>query len=211
MKYLTFLFFVFALMSCDLDTANDNSSSSDLNAEEIQDTTETDNLTQSKNVAPPPSNGSEQNQHPFNKSLQAGKVNFNVSCENGEKSTIHVDCDGLEVRKYEKDFPIEGQLKDAFSLDLDGDGFYEIYLVVKGKKLSSNLEIIGIASYNDKSAGEIYVKDVTTPRQSDSDIVFVENEKLIREFRNEKNELLTFNYNLKKGEAGFILEPEKVN
>ena len=143
----------------------------------------------------------------FKKNVEAGKVNFNISAKNGETSTIHVACDDFEIRKYKNDFNVEGQLVDAFGLDLNNDNFYELYLVIKGNDDSDSHNIIGIASYNDKSAGEINIKEINGLKLINSDKIYSENGQLIRELKNDNGEFKKYQYQLIKGEAGFILEP----
>ncbi len=210
MKYLLVILTLAVFWACNENIPPNDTPSTETNVVTEPDRNDSIITTQSKNVAPPNRKNLDQDNGVFQKTIQAGKVKFNVSCQNRETSTIHVNSEGLEVRKYERDFTVEGQLKNAFSLDLDGDGFSEIYLVVQGTDDSGNLDLMGIASFKDKSAGEIYVKDVTVPRQMNTDKIYVKGEKLIREFNDEKGELQVYQYNLKKGEAGFILEPNPV-
>ena len=145
----------------------------------------------------------------FQKTVFCDSIQFEVSSNNGETSTLHVTCDDLQIRKYDNSFKVEGQLIYAFGTDQNEDGFCELYLVVQKNDGSGNLEIIGIASFNDKSAGEITVKDVNLPRQKNSDKVYVYYEKLKREFHDESGKLHVYNYNLVKSEAGYILEAER--
>ncbi len=143
----------------------------------------------------------------FRKTLIAGNVKFEVSSENNDSSVIHVQSEGLSVREYDQKIPVEGHLINAFSLDLNHDDFYEIYLVVSAVDGSGRLEILGIASFNDKSAGEIHVKDIQVKRQPQTEKVYVHYGNLTRQFNDEANQVQVYQYRLTKGEAGFILEP----
>ena len=146
----------------------------------------------------------------FKESIKMGKVDFDVYAENSEMTKINVTCNDLSIRKYKKEFEVEGQLKNTYSLDLNKDGFYELYMVVQQTDDSGNHDIIGIASFNDKSAGEIYVKDVKTIRVTNSDKVYEKDGQLMREFLDKKNNMQMYKYQLKKGEAGFILRAVKI-
>lgn len=143
----------------------------------------------------------------FAKRVLAGKVNFDVSAENGPTSNIHIKCDDLAVRKFNKDLTVDGHLKHAFGLDLNKDGFHELYLVVEKNEPEGWLEIIGFASYNDKSAGEITIRDLEIPRKENSDKVYAFYEELRREYYGTDGVIQVYTYKLKKEEAGYALEP----
>lgn len=145
----------------------------------------------------------------FQKDLIAGKIKYSVSAENKKTSIIHVKSEGLQVREYEQDITVEGQLINAFALDLNHDEFHEVYLVIEGNDGNGQLEIKGIASFNDKSAGEIYVKDIQVKRKPQTDKVYVHYGNLTRQFNDETNHVQVYQYKLNKGEAGFILEPSR--
>ncbi|MEZ4955829.1 MAG: hypothetical protein R2825_19885 [Saprospiraceae bacterium] len=145
----------------------------------------------------------------FQKNLIAGKIKYSISAENKETSIIHIKSEGLQVREYEQDITVEGQLINAYALDLNHDEFYEVYLIVEGNDGNGQLEIKGIASYNDKSAGEIYVKDIQVKRKPQTDKVYVHYGNLTRQFNDETNHVQVYQYKLNKGEAGFILEPSR--
>ena len=144
----------------------------------------------------------------FEKTVLCQKIKFNVrEVLDGESAMIHVSNDDLSIRKYDHEFPVQGRIQSAFGTDQNDDGFCELYLIIQSNEDDEKLEIIGVASYNDKSAGEINVNDVNLARRKGSDKVYVHYDKLKREFYDENGVLHVYNYNLIKGEAGFILEP----
>ncbi|MEO1263898.1 MAG: hypothetical protein AAFZ15_34145 [Bacteroidota bacterium] len=145
----------------------------------------------------------------FEKTVLMGQVNFNVSAENKKTTTVKVNCDGLAVRKYKQEFTVKGQIINAFGLDLDKDGFHELYLAIRRADGSGDIELIGIASYNDKSAGEITINDIKVSKKENTDKVYAFYGELKREFYDQNNQLQVYSYQLKKGEAGFILEPAR--
>ena len=145
----------------------------------------------------------------FEKTVLMGNVNFKVYAENQETTTVKINCDGLSVRKFNQEFVIGGQVINAFGLDLDKDGYHELYIAVQGTDDSGNIGLIGIASYKDKSAGEITINEIEIPRKQNTDKVYAFYGELKREFYDQNNQLQVYSYKLKKGEAGFILEPTR--
>ncbi|HFA51112.1 MAG TPA: hypothetical protein ENJ95_19030 [Bacteroidetes bacterium] len=143
----------------------------------------------------------------FTKQFNRGDITFKVDCINQEVSTINVECEGLSAKEFNKKYEVEGQLIDAFALDLNKDKFWELYLIVRPTGDSGNLTIMGITSYKNKSAGDIIVKDTDIIRKVNSDRVYSERGNLIRTFTNEKGEQVKLIYGLERGETGYILRP----
>lgn len=145
----------------------------------------------------------------FEKKLTDGKITFDIKCENGEQSKFTITGSG-----FNKDIKfgetIEGQLTGAHLLDLDKDGFSEIYLVFNQTDDSGNKMIKAYSSYRNRSAGEIYVKDTDMVRTVNSDQVYVDGKKLMRSFKDENGKEIKFNYQLGKGESSFVLTPERM-
>lgn len=143
----------------------------------------------------------------FQRTFNAGSFVFKVNATNSEVTPIHVSTEGLP-RAFQETFEIEGALRDAHLLDLNKDGFKELYLITQPTDDSGNFDIMGVASFRDKSAGAIYVKDTEEKRQVNSDKVFVENGELKRSFV-QGGKAMSFKYRLRAGETGFILEAVK--
>lgn len=203
MKF-TLLFITLILLGC-----QENTSSNSTDSNEKTDSTPTSSVPPAKTNARTNNINANMEGNLFQKNLIAGKIKYTVSAENREVSTIHVKSEGLQVREYEQNITVEGQLINAFALDLNHDEFYEVYLVIEGNDGTGQLEIKGISSYNDKSAGEIYVKDVQVKRQPQTDKIYVHYGNLTRQFNDENNQVQVYQYKLNKGEAGFILEPSR--
>jgi len=144
----------------------------------------------------------------FQRTYNAGSFLFKVNATNSEVTPIHVTTEGLP-RAYNETFEIEGALREGHLLDLNKDGFKELYLITQPTDDSGNFDIMGIASYRDKSAGAIYVKDTPEKRKVNSDKVFVEEGELRRSFVQNGNPM-NFKYRLRTGETGFILEAVKM-
>ncbi|MFT4667571.1 MAG: hypothetical protein ACI9XB_004543, partial [Gammaproteobacteria bacterium] len=144
----------------------------------------------------------------FQRTYNAGTFLFKVNATNSEVTPIHISTEALP-RAFKKTFEIEGAVREGHLLDLNKDGFKELYLITQPTGDSGNLDIMGIASFRDKSAGEIYVKDTKEIRQVNSDKVFVENEELRRSFV-QNGKAMSFKYRLRAGETGFILEAVKL-
>ena len=150
MKYVLAVLAVLVTLACN-NNAPTNSTPSETDVPLTKKGVKTPHA---KNANPASTIALGENELEFRKTVSAGKVRFYVSSHYAETSTILVESDGLEVRKYENEFIVEGKLKDAFGLDLNDDGFFEVYLVIQKTDDSGNLDILGIASYKDKSAGE---------------------------------------------------------
>lgn len=213
MKNLIYIFLLLGLFSCGNDS-NQPTQESEKPTEEIQDKIvakpeqKKGNETSGETLVPTGTNTKQSKRsNVFQKTLTDGKVSFDVLCRNGEMSKYQIISSGFENKNIKYNDAVKGQLSDAHLLDLNNDGFCEIYMVFNQTDGSGNKMIKGIASYRNKSSGEIYVKDTELTRQENSDNVFVEDKKLIREFTNEKGQSIKFQYKLSKGESSFVLEP----
>lgn len=171
--------------------------------------TETTAVTSSEAEETPPARMPSTPPQQFEKSLTDGKVTFKINSQNGEVSKVNISTEGLENRQFTTDFQVEGQLEEAYLLDLNDDSFSEIYLVFSQTDDTGNFMLKGWSSYRNKSAGEIYVKDSQTPRRKDTDRVYVQDGKLYRTFETDGGEQVSLSYKLSKGESSFVLEPEK--
>jgi hypothetical protein len=151
-----------------------------------------------------PKGAVEQRLSVFQRSYNAGPFSFKVNATNSELTPIHISTEGLP-KEFKQTFEKAAAVKEAHLLDLNKDGFMELYIVLQETGKSGNLGLLGIASYKNKSAGEIYIKDTQEIREVNSDRVFVENGELRRTFvRNGKT--MNFKYVLKAGETSFVLE-----
>ncbi len=202
MKSIILLFFLIVFSNCTTPPPHQQSNDADSPHSTL--------LYGDTNSAKPVASTVTTNQTHFEKELKAGNLTFNVTCDNSESSTIHVVCTGLKNKDKILDYPIEGQLRDAFVLDLDKNSFSELYLIIKQTGDSGNLTIIGISSYRDKSIGDIYVPEMAMKRRVNSDQVYIEDEKLFRKMIDENGIPKIFSYHLKQGEASFVLEAEQV-
>lgn len=146
----------------------------------------------------------------FQKKLTDGKVTFDVMCRNAETSKYQILGTGFEQGGVRFNGAVEGQLSESHLLDLNNDGFCEIYLVFDQTDDTGNKMIKGFSSYRNKSAGEIYVKDTEMIRQMNTDRVYVEDKKLKRSFKDENGTDVSFEYKLEKGESSFVLTPAKL-
>ncbi len=119
-------------------------------------------------------------------------------------------------------------LKDIFLADLDNNGFEEIYLVTQSAGSGSYASIYGLASNKDKSATPVYVRPISE-KQKEKGGLFegfmghnsfkVEEGKLFNSFpvfkegdsnANATGGTRTVEYQLIAGEAGWILEVQKI-
>jgi len=128
-----------------------------------------------------------------------------------------------EVFKIEDSDPLSGM----FALDLNKDGFDELYLITTAAGSGSYSGIMGFASNSDQSVTPIYVPEMTENDLAAGgdyfgymghDSIYVANEQLYRKFPvyKEGDENCcptggnkTLGYSLKAGEASWILETVK--
>ena len=207
MKNLSYFVFLFFFTGCSSSGSNSSvpAETRVAAADTVEKTTEISQPEETpakiasteRNVAPP--------QKSYPKEFSAGKINFKIESPETERSATVVKVEGEAPSKFSREFAVEGSVQDAFLLDLDKDGFSELYLVVASE---GQLELKGYASYRDRSAGEIYVKDTDAKRQAESDRIFVENGLLFRTFKTRENAVSKFKYELKKGETSFVLSPK---
>lgn len=113
-------------------------------------------------------------------------------------------------------------LENILLADLNNDSFKEIYLITRTTGSGSYATIYGFASYADKSFGPIYVPDLSLSKELPfgylgHDSIYINNGQLIRTFplyngedtnSQPTGETATIVYDLIKGEAGFILQPD---
>ncbi len=134
---------------------------------------------------------------PYSKEFKDDPVVFKVNMEESGKGKISIFSDTNNKRSFSMEFDVEGNVRDAFLLDLDKDTFSELYLVMGNE---NSPEIMGFSSYQDRSAGEILIKENTTAASKKSQVV-AKDGKLLRVF----DDNTAWNYELTKGETSFIL------
>jgi len=171
-------------------------------ADSLESPAPADNVEESgtarKDAAPPPLS--------FPTTFSAGKVTFNIETPAVGAGPAVVRIEGSQP-DFSKEFEVGGEVRDAFLLDLDKDGFSELYVVFAAPGAAGQLALAGYASYRDRSAGEIYVKEPAAQKQPGSDQVFTKGEKLFRTFTPANGGAVKWAYSLKKGETSFVLTP----
>jgi hypothetical protein len=143
---------------------------------------------------------------PAQNEFTAGKVTYLIENGENERGASTVKVVGTDP-VFSKEFPVAGRISESFLLDLNKDGFSEFYFTVTTSNGASELK--GIASYRDRSAGEIYVKDENPAWQPGASHIFVENGALYRSFSKSEGTEQKLKYELKKGETSFVLSPVK--
>ncbi len=135
-------------------------------------------------------------------------VTFFVQAENGEITKPRIRTKGLE-NEFDQTFTIEGQVTDGHLLDLDGDGFNELYLVYRLTDDSGNLDMIAIRSNSYLDASVVQVQKINERRKMNSDRIFAINGKLRRSFTDQEGNTINYTYQLVKGNQGWYLLPVK--
>ncbi len=213
MRILAFAFFL-ALFSC-----SGSSSSSD--AESTADQEAADSVEAAGEAAErSPEAPAPDEPQAFEETFSEGKVQFTITSPNSTQgNTLTVAPSGLEQRNDTMSFNIQGLATDARMADLNQDGFPEVYVFVKNVGEQPSSAIYGFASYRNRSYGPINVQeppaDMLEGYQGDDEFT-LEGTALKRSFPVYENmgteaerlagqQVIT--YELKKGEAAFVLEP----
>ncbi|MCB0520234.1 MAG: hypothetical protein H6577_19460 [Lewinellaceae bacterium] len=142
---------------------------------------------------------------PFNREFIAGQVTFKVSSDETGKGQVNIFADTNNKKSFSREFEVTGNIGDAFLLDLDADGFSEMYLVINK---APHPEIKGYSSYQNRSAGEIVVKD-DIPTGAVASHILTRDGKLFREIKDGNGGTKEQSYLLEKSETSFILAPSK--
>lgn len=135
-------------------------------------------------------------------------VTFFVQAENGEITKPRIRTKGLE-NEFDQVFTIEGQVTDGHLLDLDGDGFNELYLVYRLTDDSGNLDMIAVRSNSYLDASVVGVQKMKERRKVNSDRIYAINGKLRRSFTDPEGNTINYTYQLVKGSQGWYLVPVK--
>lgn len=158
-----------------------------------------------------PDDGSRQAGSTFNRYYEDedALVTFFVEAENAEITKPRILTKGLE-NEFEQTFTIEGQLTDGHLLDLDGDGFNELYLVYRLTDDSGNLDMIAVRSNSYLDASVVGVQKINERRKVNSDRIYAINGKLRRSFTDLQGNTVNYTYQLVKGsQGGWYLVPVK--
>ncbi|HMQ47202.1 MAG TPA: hypothetical protein PKA00_06820 [Saprospiraceae bacterium] len=151
---------------------------------------------------------------PTQRMLSSGKVQFII--DNPAIHQLKITPSGLEVRNEPMEKTVDGTLEDAFITDLDKDGFPEVYCIVRSREGLGEANIVGFASYRNRSYGEIYVPPFPegSPYMKGykgGDFYVLENKRILREFpifqggqdTGKKRRII---YELQRGETSFVLK-----
>ena len=125
--------------------------------------------------------------------------------------------------------PLKMEESDPFDYalvaDVNSDGFDELYIITRGAGSGSYAKVYGFSSNKDKSVTPIYVPELSDkdfvhffPNYMGHDTFYIEENKLMRKYKQYKKEdeqccptgeMKFLEYQLKPGEASWILELEK--
>ncbi|MEO6695135.1 MAG: hypothetical protein ABIY50_04955 [Ignavibacteria bacterium] len=102
---------------------------------------------------------------------------------------------GFENSKDTIKYSLKNPMSTAMLADLDKNGFDEVYVITKSTGSGSFEDIIAIASFNDKTFGEIIVEEMPADVGKNEkfggymghDSIYINDNKLIREFPVYKN------------------------
>lgn len=149
------------------------------------------------------------------------------SKQSASLSNLKIIAEGYANTKDVFEIKETDPLSQVFALDLNKDGFDEFYLITRSSGSGSYESIMGFASNNDLSLTPVYVPEMTEKDfASDGDYsgymghdsIFVANKQLFRKFpvylEGDENccptgGSTTLSYQLKPGEAGWILKAVK--
>lgn len=143
----------------------------------------------------------------FLEELKSGKLSFKVESNNTKDNKMKISISGLEKTNYMETFDIEGKVEQAFLLDINKDNYIELYIVLSLENGTGNKKMIGIASFRNKSAGEIHVQGIRVEMQDNSDSIKKTHDSIRRVFTDAEGKVLDVNYVMAEGEAGYRLIP----
>ena len=96
-------------------------------------------------------------------SMQLGKAGYRVYCSNksADKNAVSIKLIGFESGTgRDLDFPIDGRIKNVAIEDFNNDGFPDMVMYVYSGADASKVNIIGIASVENKSCAPIVFPDI---------------------------------------------------
>ncbi|MBB6461424.1 hypothetical protein [Flammeovirga kamogawensis] len=148
---------------------------------------------------------------------------FTLTEEKITNSVSNISIQGMNFPNSNELLTFEGvdPIEQFYVLDLNKDGYEELYIAARSVGSGSYVNLIGIASFTDESYGEIYVQSIAENDDlaqgymgheevtfSDSNIeltypIYKENDTNSRPTGGER----IVNYELITGEAGYILNP----
>lgn len=153
------------------------------------------------------------------------KFDIIVKKSSASLSDIFVVGKGFENSKDTISFKDADMYENVMLGDLDGDGFEELYIVTRSQGSGSYAKIFGIASFGDKSYGQINIPEIAESDMKAGkyfegymgfDEISLAKDKLVREFPVYKEKDINANptggkrkvlYTLSKGEAAPQLKP----
>ena len=142
-------------------------------------------------------------------------------------SDLKIETEGFKSSEDVFNIKDSDPLKDFFTLDLNNDGFEELYLITAGTGSGSYGNIYGYASNRDLSVTPVFIPEISENDLKQGgdfygymghDSIFAENDKLFRKFPVYKEGDANccpsgghkiIQYTLKAGEASWILEIKK--
>ncbi|HMS63715.1 MAG TPA: hypothetical protein PKD83_00515 [Ignavibacteria bacterium] len=123
---------------------------------------------------------------------KSGKIYTIVESKPGYSlSNFYISGSGFKNSHDTLKYPNKNPMTNAVLSDLDNNGFEEMYVFTKSTGSESFMEIIGVASLNDTSFGEIIVQEITTEDVEKNekfngymghDSVYISGKKIFREF-----------------------------
>lgn len=140
----------------------------------------------------------------YEKRMEAPSFDFIVEAQNGESTNVKVRTKGL-ANEYAESISVEGQVKDSYMADLNGDGLHEFYVIVSPTDDSGNLDIFGFAVNNNETMSMITINKLTDKRDTNTDEIKLKNGKLHRMFKVDGVEK-HYTYELLPGKASYILK-----
>ncbi len=155
----------------------------------------------------------------FDKTLELQGIGFRVQAGDGQ---VTITPSGLEASNDPMTRAIDGQVKDAELADLDADGSPEIYVFVAPSSDGGPAGLVAFAANKRKSLSDIYLPPLAEDAEAadgykgGDDIAVVEN-RLVRRFPlvgkdgQPTGRTRQVVYRLSPGEAGWVLEKERVS
>lgn len=153
----------------------------------------------------------------YAQTLTSGAISFRVVAagDGGSERNISIAPAGFEEDNTIVSRTTFGEVVGSEIADLDGNGFPEVYVFVRGAGSGSYGEVIAYASNKNKSMSEVYLSELSNSSgYMGHDIFTLEGNFLLRKFPVYKDGdsnaeptggVRQIRYKLKPGEAGWVL------
>lgn len=142
---------------------------------------------------------------PFNKFYGDDDISWYVQAPNTPGSEMRLRTTGMG-NDFNQAYKATGYVIGGQLLDLDKDGFNELYMTIESWEKPYYKEIICLASINNEKVVQIEVFDTDLKRLAPTDRVFEQQKGLYRAFKTKEGKNHFFKYALSKSGEKYTLQ-----